>query len=319
MKCVEKYDFCMDTVVYQRVYGKYAEEAVDEATKKLHHLESILSLFQSGSDIHLINHQAGKNWVKVSQDTLNVLHLAKIISARTNGAFDVTIGCLSDYWRQLRKNQDKPDKKYIEFLLDLVTYQDIQINPNEKVVKLKRPGQQIDLGGIGKGYAGEKIVDIYQNYSVLSGFINLGGNAVLVGKPPLKKDWKVGIRNPFSNDGKIFGAVRVKNRSVVTSGGYERYYEKEGFKYHHILDPRTGFPAETEWQSVTVISESSSFADALSTAIFVLNQEETVRLIEKNPSVEVIMVSKSRKIGVTRNIEKNFVKLDQEMSIMMMG
>lgn len=315
MKCVEKYDFCLDTVVYQKVYGKNAEVAIDEATRKIRYLEGKLSFFQEESDIFQINIHAGKDWVKVSQDTIDVLQKAVEVSKSSNGAFDVTVGVLTDYWRQLKKNQKKPDKNQIQDLIGLVNYRDILINSEERLVKLLRFNQKIDLGGIGKGYAGEKVIEVYRDYSIQSGFINLGGNVVTIGKPHWKKNWIIGIRNPFLEDGGIFGNVQVEDRAVVTSGGYERYYKIEGLKYHHILDPRTGFPAQLEWQSTTVIEESSSLADAFSTAIFIMNRQEVNQFLRNIPSLSVILVVHIGEIMISKNLKENFQKTNQEMSI----
>jgi thiamine biosynthesis lipoprotein len=315
MKCVEKYDFCMDTVVYQKVYGKNAEEAIDEATRKIRYLEGKLSFFQEESDIFQINIHAGKNWVKVSQDTIDVLQKAVEVSKSSNGAFDVTVGVLTDYWRQLKKNKKKPDKNQIQDLISLINYRDILINSEERLVKLIRFNQKIDLGGIGKGYAGEKVIDVYRDYSIQSGFINLGGNVVTIGKTHWNRNWIIGIRDPFSEDGGIFGNLKVEDQAVVTSGGYERYYEINGFKYHHILDPRNGFPARLEWQSVTMVAESSSLADALSTAIFIMSRKELVGFLENFPSLGVILVAHPGEIVVSKNLKEIFQKINQKMSI----
>jgi thiamine biosynthesis lipoprotein len=315
MKCVEKYDFCMDTVVYQKVYGKNAEETIDEATRKIRYLEGKLSFFQEESDIFQINIHAGKNWVKVSQDTIDVLQKAVEVSKSSNGAFDVTVGVLTDYWRQLKKNQKKPDKNQIQDLISLINYRDILINSEERLVKLIRFNQKIDLGGIGKGYAGEKVIDVYRDYSIHSGFINLGGNVVIIGKTHWKGNWVIGIRDPFSEDGEIFGTLKVEDQAVVTSGGYERYYEIDGLKYHHILDPRTGFPARLEWQSVTIVTESSTLADALSTAIFIMNRQELIRFLKNFPSLGVILITHTDEIMISKNLKEIFQKTNPEMSI----
>ena len=315
MKCVEKFDFCMDTVIYQKIYGKNSEVAIDEATRKIQYLERLLSFFQEESDIYQINSKAGKDWVKVNQDTIEILKMAVKISELSAGVFDVTTGVLNDYWRHLKKNQKKPDKNQIDDLMRLINYRDILINPEEKLVKLSRFNQKIDLGGIGKGYAGEKVIDVYKDYSIQSGFINLGGNVVTIGKPHWNRNWIIGIRDPFSEDGGIFGNLKVEDQAVVTSGGYERYYEINGFKYHHILDPRNGFPARLEWQSVTMVAESSSLADALSTAIFIMSRKELVGFLENFPSLGVILVAHSGEIVVSKNLKEIFQKINQKMSI----
>jgi len=305
----------MDTVIYQKAYGKFAEKAVDEATKELQRLENLLSFFKDGSDIAQINSQAGKNWVKVSDDTFSVLETAIRVSEMSEGAFDMTIGGLTDYWRQLKKFQKKPDKKVIETLLGLVNYRDIQLDKENRLVKLSRSGQKIDPGGIGKGYAGEKVINVYRKHSISSAFINLGGNVVTIGKPYSRRHWVIGIRDPFSLKEEILGKVELRDQAVVTSGGYERYYEIEGFKYHHILDPRTGFPAESGWRSVTIVAESSTQADAISTAIFVSDWDETIRSIRLLPTIKVILITDKQEILISRNLKENFKKTNQKRPI----
>jgi len=308
---VEKIDFCMDTVINQKVYGEGAEVVSDYVTNEIHRIENLFSFFKDGSDISRINCEAGKNWIKVSDDTVSVLEIAKEVSEAGDGAFDVTTGILTDYWRRFLNKKVIPDKSTIHSRLSLVNYKDILIDREDNLVKLARAGQKIDLGGIGKGYTGERIKRIYQECSIVSAFINLGGNVVTIGKSSSGLPWTIGIRDPFSIEEKNLGILKVIDQAVVTSGDYERYTDINGIKYHHILDPRTGFPTQSGLRSVTIIAGSSALADALSTACFVLGLNKSLDLIKLFPNIKSIFITANNQIFLSRELKYVFKKIDQ--------
>jgi len=308
---VEKIDFCMDTVINQKVYGEGAEVVSDYVTNEIHRIENLFSFFKDGSDISRINCEAGKNWIKVSDDTVSVLEIAKEVSEAGDGAFDVTTGILTDYWRRSLNKKVIPDKSTIHSRLSLVNYKDILIDREDNLVKLARAGQKIDLGGIGKGYTGERIKRIYQECSIVSAFINLGGNVVTIGKSSSGLPWTIGIRDPFSIEEKNLGILKVIDQAVVTSGDYERYTDINGIKYHHILDPRTGFPTQSGLRSVTIIAGSSALADALSTACFVLGLNKSLDLIKLFPNIKSIFITANNQIFLSRELKYVFKKIDQ--------
>lgn len=174
-------------------------------------------------------------------------------------------------------------------------------------VELKKVGQSIDLGGIAKGYAGDEAIKIYKKHGIESAYINLGGNVVVLGKKPNGKPWKIGIQNPRDIKGKYIGIVEVSDKAVITSGDYERYFEENGKRYHHIFDPNTGYPANSGLISATIITGLSIEGDALSTAVFVLGLEKGIELVESLEGVEGIFITEDKNIYVTSGLENNFI------------
>jgi FAD:protein FMN transferase len=180
------------------------------------------------------------------------------------------------------------------------------LNVRDKTAGLKRPGQSIDLGGIGKGYDGDKFVEVFRKYGVSSAFTNLGGNVVALGAKPDGSPWRIGIRHPRQGDG-LIGAVSVMNKAVVTSGDYQRYFlDAVGKRHHHILDPRSGYPADSGLMSVTVVAENSMDADALSTIVFITGMEKGLGLLEQFKATEAIVVDTDLMVYVTDGLKESF-------------
>lgn len=204
-------------------------------------------------------------------ETVNLAKLAYDISVETDGAFDITISPICDLWGFWNNSFRVPEKSEIKKALDFTGYKSMTFTENEIVLP---QGFSVDFGAIAKGYAGKTAAELLKKRGISSAVFSLGGNIQTVGNAPGGKKWCVGIKNPFGGEG-YSGYVYVSDKAVVTSGGYERYFESEGMKYHHIINPKTGAPTETDIASVTVISENGAVADALSTAFFVMGAEET--------------------------------------------
>lgn len=168
---------------------------------------------------------------------------------------------------------------------------------------------KIDLGGIAKGYAADRAVQIYKQNNVSAAFINLGGNVMVFGEKPDNSNWSVGVQEPFKSRGEVIGVINVKNESAVTSGNYVRYFEEKGVKYHHIIDPRTGYPANSNLMSVTVISRDSMECDALSTAAFVLGDKEGMQFI-KSYGAKAVFITKDKKVKMTSNVKEDFYLIE---------
>lgn len=165
----------------------------------------------------------------------------------------------------------------------------------------------MDLGAIAKGYAADRAIEIYKQYGVESAFVNLGGNVAVLGNKPNGDLFRVGIQNPLLQRGQCLGAVNAANKTVVTSGDYVRYFEKDNKKYHHILDPRTGYSAESFLMSTTIVSKQSIAADALSTAIFILGLEDGIKLIDNQEDMEAIFITKDKEIYITKGLKEDFI------------
>ncbi len=295
----------MNTQITHRVFGENAPEAINSAEAEIVRLEKIMSRYMPESDINLINQFSGIKPVKVCDEVHRVLSYANELSKICDGLFDVTIGPLVDLWNY-KHASGVPDEADIRRILQLVDYSDLLLNPCTKTAELGRQGQSIDLGGIGKGFASDRIIEIFKCYDIASAFTNIGGNVSTLGNKPDGTLWMVGIRHP-RQESCLLGAVPAAGRSVVTSGDYERYFiDREGIRRHHILSPVTGYPAEAGLISVTVISDSAMLADALSTLVFVAGMERGAGFIKRFPGSEAIMVDEHQQIYITHGLKGCF-------------
>lgn len=306
----EKDDFAMGTIIRQKIYlneenQELADTILNEVILKINDLEKLFDPKLETSDIYKINNTILVNDPPVvSSYTIDIINRSLYFSELTNGAFDISLGKIIDVWKINEGNKIVPSKEVIDSLLVNEGYTNIKVNNRRKTVRLNA---NIDLaiGAIAKGYAGDEVIKIYKKYNVTSAFINLGGNVVLFGDKN-GDSWKVGIQNPRLPQGNYIGVLTLENKSVVTSGDYERYFESESIRYHHIIDPENGFPSRSGLISSTIISEDSTMADALSTAVFVLGYEKGRALIDSIESVEAIFITDTKEIYVTDGIQNNF-------------
>ncbi|EKQ55469.1 MULTISPECIES: FAD:protein FMN transferase [unclassified Clostridium] len=302
--------FCMGTNVIQRIYSVNAKKIAILVENELKRLENLMSFYISYSDVGRLNSEAGQAEVPLSKETFEVIKKAKDYSELCNGAFDITIAPLVKLWGIFSKDQRVPSKNEINNILSLTNYKDIILNIEKNSAKLSRVGQKIDLGAIAKGYAADRIIDIYKKNSVESGFINIGGNVLTLGNKPDSSPWSIGIQNPFQIRGEFIGIVKISDETVVTSGDYVRYFEKDKIRYHHILDPRTGYPAKSDLISATIIGKSSIEADSLSTAIFILGLREGMELVNKIDDIEAIFITSGKKVFATKGAKEKFSFID---------
>jgi thiamine biosynthesis lipoprotein len=308
----------MGTVINQHAFGRRAGEAQRAADSELRRLEDLLSRFRPGSEISEINRRAGRSAVQVSRDTYQVLLRAAEFSALSKGAFDVTVGPLVSLW-QLGKGEGKvPRQEDIDRALALVGHSDLVADCEAQTVRLTRPGQSIDLGGIGKGYAGDRLRDVYKRHDISSALLNLGGNVVALGARPDGSPWRIGIRHPRNED-VLLGRLAVTDRAVVTSGDYQRFFlDRDGRRCHHLLDPCTGYPSESGLSSVTIVARSGCVADALSTAVFVSGLEQGLALVRACPGAEAIVVDTASRVYVTSGLRDHF-EAAAAVSVTLMG
>ncbi|AHF06490.1 thiamine biosynthesis lipoprotein ApbE [Desulfitobacterium metallireducens DSM 15288] len=306
--------FAMGTVISQKIYGTNGESTANETMEKITDLEALLTFNAPEGDIYKLNENAGKAKVELNSETIKILNKAQRISELSGGAFDVTVGPVVKSWGIGTENERIPTPEEIKDLLTLINYKDLEVDGN--LASLKRAGQQVDLGGIAKGYAGDVARDIYKKNGIRSAYINLGGNVVTLGNKPDGSPWTVGIRNPRpkanqTSGQQIVGTVTVTDKAVVTAGDDQRYFEKDGKRYHHIIDARTGYPAQSDLMSVTLITDSSFNADAIDTAAFILGLEKGRELIQKQGGIEAVFITKDKKIYVTEGLKENFEFLDE--------
>ncbi|MDP4145153.1 MAG: FAD:protein FMN transferase [Bacillota bacterium] len=307
MEFVDLETYCMGTNIIQRIYGDKGSEVVKLVETELKRLEGMLSFHSSFSEVSLINERAGFEYVPVSNETLYIINKAKKYSELSSGAFDITAAPLIGLWGVFSEKQRVPLYEEIKEAQELIGHRDIIIDDRTSSIKLAKYGQKIDLGGIAKGFAADRAVEIYKNNGINSAFINIGGNVLVLGNKPDGTSWNIGIQNPLETRGECIGAVAVSDKTVVTSGDYVRYFEKNNVRYHHILDPRTGYPSSSEVMSVTVIGESSIDADAVSTAAFILGLEEGMKFIESMESVHAVFITKNKKVYATEGIRDSFI------------
>lgn len=291
----EKSGILMDTFINIHFWGKDSEKAKETCWRKLEELDRKLNRFNHESEIYKINKNTG-NWVEVSEEMENILRKAQYFANISEGLFDPTIGPLMELWGFYNGNLHIPGEKELKEALKKVNWKDLEILKGK--VRLKKVGMSLDLGGIAKGYAVQKLLEICKNLNLERVYLDIGGTIGVYGKP-LKGDyWVIGIRHP-RKEGKIIGKIKIKKGVVATSGDYERFFIKNGKRYPHIINPKTGFPS-SEIMSVTVICEDGTTADALSTLFFVLGEKEFWK--NKFKDIGVVMIDKNGKIWKSDNV-----------------
>lgn len=306
IKAAESTNYGMDTLILHKVYGEQAEEALSAAKEEAVRLEGLLSRFIPSSEICRINQSAGRRQVKISAETYGVLSKAAEFSDLSQGCFDITIGPLVDLWRSARTDLNAPAVTKIQKMLSLINYKDLVLNSSEQSAFLNKKGQSIDLGGIGKGYAADKILEVIKSYGITSAFTNFGGNVAVIGLKPDGSPWRVGIQHP-RQENKLIGALKVTDMSVVTSGDYQRFFNgKDGKRYHHILNPATGHPSDSGLISVTIVSENSMTADALSTMLFILGLKRGSEILKTFQKTEAVLIDKDLQVYITKGLQDNF-------------
>ncbi|MBB6478457.1 FAD:protein FMN transferase [Spirochaeta isovalerica] len=291
-------------------------ELFDQAFDIIAQEEQLMSLQVPDSDLSKVNRSAGVSAVKVSPDTLEVLGAALNYASMSGGAFDPSIAPLVELWGIVTGDAvSPPDPLEIEPVRSLTDYTKVLIDDKSETVFLENKGMKVDLGAIAKGYVGDRVKDFLLSQGVERGIINLGGNIVVIGSKPGNEPWKIGIQNPFDNRGRHIGLVSVSDSTVVTSGIYERFFMYEGKRYHHILDPWTGYPVDNELASVSIIAEKSMDADALSTSLFVLGIDKGLQLIENINGAEAIFVTKEKEIVLSSGAGDFFELKDNGFTI----
>ena len=293
--------FAMDTYMTITAYGENAETAVMEASKKISGLEALWSVTDENSEIYKINHSGGIS-TEVSPETADLLKLMLEISEATDGALDCTIYPVLTEWGFTTGEYSIPTEERLSELLPLTGWEKISLNGQTVTIP---ENMQLDLGAAGKGRAGMLAAEILRENGVSSALLDLGGNIQTVGTKPDGSDWRLGIRSPF-DDGTL-AVIEVSDCAAVTSGGYERYFVGEdGNTYWHILDPKTGKPADSGLVSATIIGKDGAVCDALSTAVFVMGSEKAGELWRQQKDFDMILVTGEGEIFITEGIETSF-------------
>lgn len=291
--------FAMDTAMQFQIYTSRSD-IIDLLENEIKHLDRLFDRGNSESDIYLINNTSAP--ITVADDTATVINTALEISSQTDGAFDISIAPIMDAWGFYTHDYVIPDTSVIDELIKNVNYHEISLNANTLCTP---DNMMLDLGGIAKGFAADKLVKIIEDNDINSGIISLGGNIAAIGSKPDGSQWSVAIQDPFNSD-KYIGAVSVADKAVVTSGAYQRYFESGGNIYHHIIDPHTGYPADNDIASVTIISDNGTTADALSTALFVMGMDNAADYYRKHQSFDAVFITKENEIYITPGLKNSF-------------
>lgn len=303
---ISKTELFMGTVIKITLYDTTDTKILDKAFERVKEIEDLVSINKTGTELDKVNDSAGISPVKVSDTTFDIVEKGLEYSNLSKGKFDITIGPLVKLWSIGLPEAKVPTQEEIDSILPLVDYSKLELNSSDKTIFLKEKNMIIDLGGIAKGYAADEIVSILEENNVRSAIVDLGGNIYAHGIKPSGSEWKIGIQNPFNDRGEIIGILNVQNKTIVTSGIYERYIEKDGIKYHHILNPHTGYPYDNEIAGVSIITDKSIDADALSTTIFAEGLTNGIELVESLSNVDAIFVTKDSKIYVTSGVKDSF-------------
>lgn len=318
---VEKEDFIFNTRVYQKICydnndikTKEIEEIAEKATKLMRQFEEKLSFFYESSEVSSINENASNGFIKISNDTFEILKKSIYYSKLTNGIFDITIAPLVKAWAINSDNPTILSKEKIDELIDLVDYEDVILNKNNSTVMLLRKNQKIDLGGIAKGYIADKIIDFYKENNIDSAIINIGGNIKVLGRKDENSFWSIGIYEPKKHSEKIICSIEAKDKSIVTSGGYERAFSYNGELYCHILNPKTGYPIKSDLKSITIVSDKSIDGDSLSTPLFIMGKNKAYEFMKKH-NISGVMITDKDEIIVTKNLLEGF-KLFEDYKVL---
>ncbi len=283
--------YYLDTFVSVTAYGENAEAAVKEVLKETERIENLMSAYKPGSDICRINSAMVSQAVEISEETASVLKKALEFSKKTDGAFDISVKPLVDLWNIKAENPVVPSETDISVALESVGYENILLSGNK--ISFLKENMKIDLGGAAKGYCADRAAEIMKKHGVENALLDFGGNIFALGKNKNGTPWRIGLQDPKKSRGEHFTVEELSNKTAVTSGSYERYFEYGGKIYHHILNPQTGYPADSGLISATVISKNSFEADMLSTAVFVLGVEDFSKIKDRFDFEKIITVDKN--------------------------
>jgi len=302
---VTKTLFKFDTVINLKIYGD------DESAKHLKKIEQMLddvdqqiNMLNKDSEIHAINEAAGKKEVKVSQGAFDLMRVSVDYAEDTQGAFDPSIGPLVSLWKIGNGGEHVPDANLINQAKSLVNYKDIIMDEANLTIKLAKEGMSLDLGGIGKGYAADLVADYLHEVQVESAIIDLGGSSIIaIGRKPNGEQWRIGLQDPDRARGEQLALIQLDNETIDSSGVYERFFMENGVRYHHILDPKTGFPTQNGLKSVTIIGGTATDADVLSTAVVVMDLEEGMAYMNQKQNVEAMFITEDNRIYLTSGLK----------------
>ncbi|MDR1700779.1 MAG: FAD:protein FMN transferase [Lachnoclostridium sp.] len=294
--------FAMNTVMDITVYDANGKEAIDAAEKKIRELEELFSVNRPESDLYRINHNKdNKQPVPVSEDTFDLIRKSIELSKKTSGLFDISIYPIVKAWGFTDDKYVVPNKEERKELSKLADYRKIECKNGQ--VSLDK-GMQLDLGGIAKGYAADQVIDLFREMGIRSAIVSLGGDVKSLGKKPDGTSFDIAVKHPLK-EGDFLDVIQADNKAVVTSGSYERFFEKKGVRYHHIMDKQTAAPANSDLISVTVIADHGTDADVLSTAVYIMGSKKAAEFHKETGGFDMILVKKDGNVAYL-NQESDF-------------
>ena len=310
--------FAMDTVMEIAAFGPQAEKAVSETESQIQELEKQLSRTLPDSDVSRINRNGTTPTTGIAAGTWALLEAALEYRDATDGAFDITIAPVMDAWGFTGDSFRVPEQAELDALLKYVNSDEIQIQEEPAYSVTLGEGQAIDLGGIAKGYTSDLVEQTFRANGIESGKISLGGNVFVLGGKPDGSDWRVGIKDPRNESG-LAAILSLRDAYAITSGGYERYFEENGKTYHHIIDPATGYPADSGLLSVTVVADANgpdqewvqpgngTMCDAFSTALFVMGEEQALDFWRNGGyDFDLVLVTEDGRVVITAGLADRF-------------
>lgn len=304
--------FALGTVCSIQLFTEKPQTEVElvlqTCIRRLEELERHLSANAESSTLIDINKASGVSAVNVPADIYPLFARAVFFAEKTDGAFNPAIGGVVKLWNIGFENARKPEDRDIQVALSRTDYKDVQLVGT--AVFLKKEGMKLDLGAIAKGFAADELTRIVKQAGIMHAVIDIGGTISAVGVRPDGKRWNIGIRDPRIRRGQPIISAPIENRSISTSGSYERYFEQDGIRYHHIIDPATGYPVQSNMIAVSVFADSATDADALSTACFVLGYKKAVKLLDELPNTEALFIFDDNSVRTTGNLKKNIMILN---------
>lgn len=290
-KGIETTEFLFDTICSITVFSRDDQAAAKDAFDEAARIHKLSDFFDEGSDVSKINNANASVPINVDESIIDMIELANEINTASNGAFNITLAPVSALWKFDAETPIPPTDEDISAALKKSARERLNFDKKSGTVKKAFADTKIDLGAIAKGYAADQAAKVLKNAGVKSAIIDFGGNIVTIGKNPKSPDgkWRIGLQTPFASSGEYSKILKLDESSIATSGTYQRSFEYDGKLYHHIIDPKTGYPAVQGFDSVTITAKSAALADALSTAVFVMGEEDGKKLVEEfGSSLEIL-------------------------------
>ncbi|BCZ45419.1 FAD:protein FMN transferase [Clostridium gelidum] len=295
--------YLMGTKISLYIKGEAAEKLAEKACDMLIYYEEVFSANSDNSQLAMLKKTASLAPQEVDEELYELIKIGKKHSLCENTYLNIAIGPLIKLWRIGFKEAHVPEKEAIAPVLELLKPENIQLDDEKKTVYFLKKGIEIDLGAIAKGYFADKVMDFFKENGAVSAMVDMGGNVLVFGESPSKvSDWNVGIQNPFLPRGNAVAVVTIKDQSVVTSGIYERMFEKDGTKYHHIFDSKTGYPIESNIASLTIIADKSLDCDIYTTKLFGLDAASIIHRVNRIKGMGAVVITLDGKLAYTDNL-----------------